>query len=33
MELTDYRNKINEIDEEIIKLFTERMDVSTKIAA
>lgn len=33
MELTDYRNRINEIDEEIVRLFTERMDVSTKIAA
>ena len=33
MDIKELREQINEIDEEIVKLFTERMDVSTKIAA
>ena len=33
MELSDYRQKIDEIDAQLVKLFQERMDVSGKIAA
>ncbi|MDR0984696.1 MAG: chorismate mutase [Ruminococcus sp.] len=32
MELTDLRNKIDAIDEEILRLFRERMDVSSSVA-
>jgi chorismate mutase/prephenate dehydratase len=32
MELTDLRNKIDNIDEEILRLFKERMDVSASVA-
>ena len=33
MELSDYRQKIDEIDARLVKLFQERMDVSGEIAA
>lgn len=32
MELKDYRNQIDRIDDEIVRLFQERMDVAAKIA-
>ncbi len=32
MELTDYRDKINEIDEQMIRLFERRMEVAAEIA-
>ena len=32
MELIDFRNKIDLIDDEIIRLFAERMEVSSEIA-
>ena len=32
MELKDFRNKIDFIDDEIIRLFTERMKISSEIA-
>jgi len=32
MELKDYRNRIDSIDDQLIKLFAERMDVAGKIA-
>ncbi len=32
MELTDYRNQIDKIDDEILDLFLKRMDVAAKIA-
>ena len=31
MNMDDYRNQINDIDKEIVKLFTERMAVAGKI--
>ena len=31
MNMDDYRNQINDIDKEIVKLFTERMSVAGKI--
>ena len=33
MELSEYRDKLDRIDEQILGLFTERMDVSAQIAA
>lgn len=33
MELSDYRNQIDHIDKELIRLFAERMDVAAEIAA
>lgn len=33
MELKDYRKEIDAIDEELVRLFQERMDVAEKIAA
>ena len=33
MELSDYRNQIDHIDKELIRLFAERMDVAAGIAA
>ena len=32
MDLNDYRQRIDEIDDELIRLFTERMDVASEIA-
>ena len=32
MELKDLRNEIDEIDNELVKLFTQRMEVSAQIA-
>ena len=32
MDLKDLRNEIDEIDDELVKLFTKRMDVATRIA-
>jgi chorismate mutase/prephenate dehydratase len=32
MDLTDYRKRIDEIDEKLVKLFEERMDVATDVA-
>jgi len=32
MELTDYRNQIDTIDKELVKLFVQRMDISAKVA-
>ena len=32
MELLDYRRRIDEIDEEIMRFFVERMDISRQIA-
>ena len=32
MELSDLRNEIDAIDDELVKLFTHRMDVASKIA-
>ncbi|MBQ4409232.1 MAG: chorismate mutase, partial [Firmicutes bacterium] len=32
MELKDYREKINGIDEQMVKLFEERMEISAEIA-
>ena len=31
MELTDYRNEIDRIDQELIRLFTRRMEISAEI--
>ena len=33
MELSDYRKRLDEIDEEILHLFTERMDIAVEIAS
>ena len=33
MELTDYRGKLDIIDNELFKLFAERMDIAAEIAA
>lgn len=33
MDLTDYRKRIDEIDERLVKLFEERMDVASGVAA
>ena len=33
MELSDYRKKIDSIDEELVRLFEERMAVASQIAA
>ena len=33
MELNDYRKRLDEIDEEILHLFTERMDIAVEIAS
>lgn len=33
MELKDYRNQIDQIDDEIVRLFQQRMDVAAQIAA
>ena len=33
LELSDYRNQIDHIDKELIRLFAERMDVAAEIAA
>ena len=33
MDLKDYRNKIDPIDDEIVRLFAERMEVSSAIAS
>ena len=32
MELSDYREKIDSIDKELVKLFAERMDTAAEIA-
>ena len=32
MELKDYRNQIDRIDDEIVRLFQQRMDVAAQIA-
>ncbi|MBQ1579947.1 MAG: chorismate mutase, partial [Firmicutes bacterium] len=32
MDLKDYRDKINDIDEQMVRLFEERMEVSAEIA-
>lgn len=32
MELSEYRKKIDEIDAELLALFTKRMDVAAEIA-
>lgn len=32
MELSDYREKIDSIDKELVKLFVERMDTAAEIA-
>ena len=32
MDLNDYRKQINEIDEQLVKLFEQRMEVSKNIA-
>ena len=32
MELTDYRSRLDEIDGEILRLFSERMDIVSRIA-
>lgn len=32
MELTDYRKRLDEIDEDLLRLFTERMDIAAQIA-
>ena len=33
MELSDYRKRLDEIDEEILHLFSERMDIAVEIAS
>ena len=33
MELKDYRDQIDQIDDEIVRLFQQRMDVAAQIAA
>ena len=33
MELSDYRKKLDEIDEEMLRLFSERMNIATQIAS
>ena len=33
MELSDYRKKLDEIDDEILRLFAERMEIAADIAA
>ena len=32
MDLSDYRKEIDEIDEEMTRLFERRMDISVKVA-
>ena len=32
MDLKDYRNQIDEIDDELVRLFAKRMEVSAQIA-
>ena len=33
MELSEYRNKLDSIDEEILRLFSERMNIAAEIAS
>ena len=33
MELSDYRKRLDEIDEELLKLFSERMNIAAEIAS
>ena len=33
MDLSDYRQKLDQIDDQILSLFTERMDIAAEIAA
>ena len=32
MDLSDYRKKIDEIDDEMVKLFSQRMETAARIA-
>ena len=32
MDLSDYREKIDSVDKQIVKLFSERMDIAAQIA-
>ena len=33
MELSDYRKRLDEIDEELLRLFSERMNIAAQIAS
>ena len=33
MELSDYRTRLDQIDEELLRLFSERMNIAAQIAS